>query len=320
MALKSPPPPKRIHAALSKLDMYRKVPNDLMEGTKRGSILSWLAVFIMLTLFILETKEFFTFKIIRDLMLDASDDKRLRINFNITMMDLPCDYAVVDVVSQAGTDQNVTAHVTKYSLDSQGIRQIYRGRNRQQRDVELDLHDKTVTQTIEELHENGEDAVVLNEETLTYALREQDYVFVDFYASWCSHCRDLAPTWEALAEVMVDASEKLGNRHPNHFTDGELEEASKVEVPVMIGKVDCVLEKELCNQQQQIRAYPTLRLFVDGEFHQDYRGHRTILEMVEWLFHIEENHKSHLTEEQRQLHAAHQGTSRYIRHTTFTCL
>lgn len=44
--------------AASKLDMYRKVPADLMEGTKRGSILSYLALFTMTTLFVLETREF----------------------------------------------------------------------------------------------------------------------------------------------------------------------------------------------------------------------------------------------------------------------
>jgi hypothetical protein len=42
------------------LDMYRKVPVDLMEGTKRGSILSYLALFTIVTLFVLETNAFFT--------------------------------------------------------------------------------------------------------------------------------------------------------------------------------------------------------------------------------------------------------------------
>ena len=40
------------------LDMYRKVPTDLMEGTKRGSFLSLFALGIMFTLFCLETRAF----------------------------------------------------------------------------------------------------------------------------------------------------------------------------------------------------------------------------------------------------------------------
>jgi hypothetical protein len=38
--------------------MYRKVPTDLLEGTKRGSVLSFLAVIGMGVLFALETKAF----------------------------------------------------------------------------------------------------------------------------------------------------------------------------------------------------------------------------------------------------------------------
>ena len=37
------------------------------------------------------------------------------------MMDLKCDWAVIDVVSVYGTDQNVTAHVTKWNIDGNGV-------------------------------------------------------------------------------------------------------------------------------------------------------------------------------------------------------
>jgi hypothetical protein len=130
------------------------------------------------------------------LALDKNDDPRVRLNFNITMMDLRCDFAVVDVVSVLGTDQNVTAHLTKWDIDADGVRRRYKGRNKQQKDIEL--FDVSVTDSLETLHENGEDAVLLDETTLEFAKRENDYLFVDFFASWCSHCRQLAPTWGTL--------------------------------------------------------------------------------------------------------------------------
>ena len=68
--------------------MYRKIPTDLMEGTARGSILSYLSLALMVILFIWETKAYFETKIVTDLALDKSADKRLRLNFNITMTDL----------------------------------------------------------------------------------------------------------------------------------------------------------------------------------------------------------------------------------------
>ena len=43
---------------VGRLDMYRKIPADLMEGTRRGSYLSLMAAIIMLCLFLMETGAF----------------------------------------------------------------------------------------------------------------------------------------------------------------------------------------------------------------------------------------------------------------------
>ena len=40
----------------------------------------------------------------------------------------------------------------------------------------------------------------------TKALEQFSYLFVKFYSSDCSNCEDLAPTWEALGEVITDTS------------------------------------------------------------------------------------------------------------------
>jgi hypothetical protein len=137
--------------------MYRKIPTDLMEGNRRGSILSYLSLVLMVVLFIWETRAFFETSIVTELSLDRTDDPRIRLNFNITMTDLRCDWAVIDVVSVLGTDQNVTAHITKWNVDGNGLRKGYKGRNRNQKDITLS--DGAVTETLEELHENGEDAI-----------------------------------------------------------------------------------------------------------------------------------------------------------------
>jgi thiol-disulfide isomerase/thioredoxin len=280
----------------------------------------------MVVLFIWETKAFLRTTIKTDLLLDRSvnTDQRIRLNFNITMTDLRCDWAVIDVVSVLKTEQNITAHVTKWNVDADGMRRGYRGRNRNQKD--LVLFDEEITESLDELHENGEDAISLDGTTLEIFKREHEYLFVDFYASWCSHCKDLAPTWEALAEVMVDAGSSLqklasGEKHLDDYSEEDYEVAKRVSMPVVIAKIDCVTHATVCNGQENIRAYPTLRLFVDGEAFQgvsDYKGHRTIKEMIDWLTHMEEQHKSLLEKEGgagdriRTLHAAHAGTSFFV--------
>jgi len=42
----------------SGVDMYRRVPADLTESSTSGSVFSYVAVFVMLVLFLLETKEY----------------------------------------------------------------------------------------------------------------------------------------------------------------------------------------------------------------------------------------------------------------------
>lgn len=287
------------------MDMYRRVPTDLTEGTGQGSVFSYIAVMIMLTLFLLETREYMQKTAVASVQLDKSDDPRIRVNFNITMMDLKCEFAVVDVVSSLGTEQNVSTHVTKWHVDGGGIRRRYQGRNKHQ--TEIELHDETVTATLDDLYANGEDAVSLDEETFEYAKSENEYLFVDFYASWCSHCRQLAPTWETLAEVMTDVAEHIVDQREHEYSEDELAHAKKVELPVMIAKVDCVDHKALC-MTQQLMAYPTLRLFVDGERWPggDYRGHRTVAEMADWLQQVEDKHKEELGDEtKRNVQLAH---------------
>jgi len=368
----------------SHMDMYRKIPVDLMDGTRTGSFLSYISLLLMIVLFGWESHAFFyQTKIVTDLTLDyqrdpgvhnnnnnkggsnnnsnnknnidrsskaftdmntvdrrllelANDRERdqLRLNFNITMTDLSCDYAVIDVVSVLGTDQNVTASITKWNIDNSLFRKGYKGRNRSQKDIEL--YDVGIDESLEELHEDGVDAKAVDPDQLEELKTNYDYVFVDFFAGWCSHCMDLAPTWEALAEVMQEASttivddeqekerqEKRKRREAIHpYSDEDYDHAVKVTLPVVVVKVDCVDHKYLCNRQEQIRAYPTLRLFIDGqpwEGGSDYKGHRTVMEMVDWLKHMEEQHKTKMealgeTENDsiRTLHTAHEAAKEYM--------
>lgn len=306
-----------------------------MEGTKRGSYLSWIALLAILTLFTYETKDFWTSKLVKDLRLDRAEhtgDKKIRLNMNITMLDLRCDWTVIDVVSALGTDQNVTAHITKWNLDANGVRSTFKGRNRNQKDI--DLFDETVTETIDELHENGEDAMTLDRESLEWAKKNFDYLFVDFYAGWCSHCRDLAPTWEKLAELMTEhhydnnvdddavakpEKAKTAQEHMEDSANSEGEGNGNYQ-QVQIAKIDCVENNVLCNEYD-IQAYPTLRLFAEGvpwkelftdvrgrslqkvRSSSDYSGHRTVLNMVEWLHFIEQQVEDN--EDARTLHLAH---------------
>lgn len=93
---------------------------------------------------------------------------------------------------------------------------------------------------------------------------------------------------------MYEAAEYRADNHfeskglsEHDYTAEEYAEAVKVELPVFIGKIDCVDHHELC-MRKNIRAYPTLKFFVDGDEKGDYRGHRTVMEFTHFLAEMED--------------------------------
>eukprot|EP01098_Paradermamoeba_levis_P007745 TRINITY_DN3221_c0_g1_i1.p1 TRINITY_DN3221_c0_g1~~TRINITY_DN3221_c0_g1_i1.p1 ORF type:complete len:273 (-),score=90.71 TRINITY_DN3221_c0_g1_i1:44-862(-) len=89
--------------------------------------------------------------------------------------------------------------------------------------------------------------------------------FIKFYAPWCIHCKNLAPTWEKFA----------------------LSQKGKV----FVGAVNCDEEKELA-QRFSIRGFPTLKLIRSGQVF-EYSGART-----------EEAFQQFVTEDYMKAHSA----------------
>lgn len=114
-------------------------------------------------------------------IIDPNTSELLRINFNITALDTPCEFATIDVVDVLGTrTDNVTKNVNRWQLDGRGVRKSYEGRNREQADLQHDIHDLD----IEEYHRNGVHAIPLTEGSFDEWVKTHPYTFVDFYAPW----------------------------------------------------------------------------------------------------------------------------------------
>ncbi len=90
---------------LSAYDVFRKLPRDLTHGTTHGGVLSVLAIGLIFTVFILELSTYLTGEVETAVMLDTNSQDLLQINFKITAIRLPCEYASVDVWDYLGNNR-----------------------------------------------------------------------------------------------------------------------------------------------------------------------------------------------------------------------
>ncbi|RLN97657.1 hypothetical protein BBJ28_00013982 [Nothophytophthora sp. Chile5] len=96
--------------------------------------------------------------------------------------------------------------------------------------------------------------VVLTEATFDHQTSEGVW-FVKFYAPWCGHCKKLAPVIDEMSE-----------------------DAQIVEKGVHVAKVDCTVEKSIC-ERFGVQSYPTLRVVSAGKYY-DYSGRREAPSMI----------------------------------------
>jgi len=83
------------------------------------------------------------------------------------------------------------------------------------------------------------------------------HVFVEFYAPWCGHCKQLAPIWDQLAEKFKDRED------------------------VVIAKMDSTAN-EL--EEVKIQSFPTLKWFPKGSDEiVDYNGGRTLEDLTKFV-------------------------------------
>ncbi|XP_070498224.1 thioredoxin domain-containing protein 5-like [Chironomus tepperi] len=85
--------------------------------------------------------------------------------------------------------------------------------------------------------------------------------FVLYYTKWCHYCRMFYPVWNRFLDSYV-------GQHLNFYI------------------VDCIAENLFCTSQKAI-GFPTLLLYVDGEFIEEYQGSENITEMKTFAdFHL----------------------------------
>ncbi|GAA5880295.1 hypothetical protein JCM1840_007119 [Sporobolomyces johnsonii] len=84
---------------------------------------------------------------------------------------------------------------------------------------------------------------------------------VEHYSPYCSHCKAFAPKWKEL----VDQYSPSASTHNFYFA-----------------QVDCASNGDLCHAHS-VKYYPSIFLYVDGKFQEEYNERRTLEELGQYV-------------------------------------
>ncbi|CAH0404761.1 unnamed protein product [Chilo suppressalis] len=106
------------------LDAYAKTLEDFRIKTATGAAITVTGSFVMILLFLSELSMYMSPNIFEELFVDTSRGHKLRINFDITVPRISCDYLVLDAMDSSGEqhlqmDHNI--HKRRIDLDGNPI-------------------------------------------------------------------------------------------------------------------------------------------------------------------------------------------------------
>jgi len=220
--------------------MCRKVPEDLQVSSRTSEFFTLATVFVMLFLIHAEYSAYVASQstMISRVVLDSHQEDMIRINFNVSLPAIPCQYATVDIADHMGQRfTNITRHIRRFQLASQADEDIIVRTKEVLPTSDIDL--APWGGIVNELHEGEIVTPALTEATFDDFMMKYELVLVNYYAPWCPYSKMLLPIWEQTAKQLDD--------HPEYSEK------------VTMARVDCSQDDsvQLC-RRARIHAFPSM--------------------------------------------------------------
>jgi len=270
------------------------LPRDFVEASEIGGIYTLIAYLVMLICFVCELSSFLTSSPYTALMLDFKSSELLQINFDVDFFDIECRNLKVSVFAQANREPlgMVGEDFWLQSVDSKGraFGMAFKpdDNDESQYRNEADADNKAGQEAehlkrIKELQrEDGADELDsdwlsshegFKHKSFDHVIEAHDFTLINFFAEWCSHCREFHPQWDKIAKKIHGE----GDGAPQTFADRDGTMRG-----VRLLKMNCVDYKDICHEKG-IDAYPTMRLYkADGTF-SVFEGKRDEADLIRWI-------------------------------------
>ncbi|KAJ0406351.1 hypothetical protein ATCC90586_007194 [Pythium insidiosum] len=249
-------------AALARFDLFRKVPEELQVNSGSGLVFTVLSLVTMLLLMVSHYRAFQLEGTRTYVALDSHQEDHLRINFNVSMLAIPCQHASVDLSDHMGQRfVNITRHIRHFRLasskESSDVTRLD--------EVVIDSNPEGVPVwggAQRAAHAGVHYSTPLTTENFEEFMSKYELVLVNYYAPWCPFCRALNPEWERAAAQLDD--------HPEYAER------------VRMASVDCTDEKAvwLCRHTDEI---PQIYMYGSTWTRFMYNGPRTADHLLQFL-------------------------------------
>ena len=285
------------------INYFKHIPDDLVINSTPGMIISLVGTIVMITLFFFELTAYFEVKTHTTLVVDELVDDMLRVNFNVTLHQVPCEFLSVDVSDMTGSSRhNISKDILKWRLDSQqnviAATNAVAAKSAGDAPLEHETHGGAFDIFDPDEYEPPDTNLseALTAESFEPFLKQHELTVVNFFAPWCIWCRRFEPVYLETAQKIPGLHfhgharlSQVGRVADLRPSDGE---PSPQPVPPQLSsspprfspQVDCVANQAFCGKNM-IRAYPTVRMYKDGDpvNFELFTGARTVPTLIQFI-------------------------------------
>uniref|UniRef100_A0A2M3ZE94 Protein disulfide-isomerase a5 n=1 Tax=Anopheles braziliensis TaxID=58242 RepID=A0A2M3ZE94_9DIPT len=107
--------------------------------------------------------------------------------------------------------------------------------------------------------QGSNEILLLTDGNIEEVIKRESSLLIMFYAPWCGHCQNMKPEFAKAAQLLAEEN-----------------------ISAKVAALDCTVHTKAA-ERFDIRGYPTLKFYREGQFQHNYEGKRTAQDMLKFL-------------------------------------